>query len=239
MSKLLVCEVMTSPVIGIKPNASLADAARLMLASKISGLPVIREDEQFVGVITEGDFLQRVELGTTQQRPGWLEFLTGSGKDAADYVHSHGRKVEEVMSPNPVTVSPETSIDDVVELMISNKIKRVLVVKEGEVVGIVARSDLMKAVLQIMPDAKTEAGNDKNIQNAIVDELRCHRWSRQIRISVHAGVVEYYGTIFDERIREAARVAAENVAGVKDIIDHMVYIEPITGIYLGSADERS
>ncbi len=141
------------------------------------------------------------------------------------------------MSSNPVTISPEATIEELVELMISNRIKRVLVVVEEKITGIVTRSDLMRAVLRIMPDTNTSVGSDNDIRSSIVNELKRHSWSGQIQVTVHAGVVEFYGAIFDETVRDAVRVAAENIPGVKSILDHMLYIQPFSGLCLGSPDK--
>ena len=106
---MLVSEIMTSPVLVIEPSAPIAEAARIMLDDRISGLPVVSADKRLVGVLTEGDFLRRGELDTTRKRPRWLDFIVSSGKRAEEYVQTHGRKVEDVMSPEPVTISPGAS----------------------------------------------------------------------------------------------------------------------------------
>src|SRR5665213_2394203 len=121
---MLVENVMTSPVIGVKPSSSIADAAKIMLHHHISGLPVIAHDGKLVGIVTEGDFLRRGELGTERQRPRWLEFLIGSGRIADEYVHTHGRKVEEVMSNVVLTTTRRAPIEEVVDTMIRRHIKR-------------------------------------------------------------------------------------------------------------------
>ncbi len=227
-----VSEIMTSPVVGIEPSASIADAARLMLNSHFSGLPVVTEDKRLVGVVTEGDFLRRGELGTTRKRPRWLEFLTSAGKEAAEYVQTHGRRVEEVMSTEPVTISSDASLEELVEVMTSANIKRVPVVDNGRLVGIVARSDLMRAMLRAMPASTPALGDDRRIAEAVAAELARQPWSSAIRVKVDQGVVELSGSIFDERAREAARVCAENVAGVKSVTDQLAWIEPMSGMYI-------
>lgn len=117
-------EVMTFPVISIEPRATILQAIQIMMRRHISGLPVIDKDGSLVGMVTEGDFLRRIETGTQQRRSRWLEFLMGPGRLADEYTHSHGRKVEEVMTRDPITVSEETPIDKIVELMERRQIKR-------------------------------------------------------------------------------------------------------------------
>lgn len=229
---MFVSEIMTSPVLFTAPQASIAEAARIMLNGRISGLPVVSADKGLVGVVTEGDFLRRDELGTTRKRPRWLEFFVSSGKKAAEYVETHGRRVEDVMSPQPVTTGPDASLEDLIDLMASRKIKRVPVVDKGRLVGVVARSDVMRAVLRTLPATSAAAGDDERIRTLILAELARHSWSTGIRVTVAHGAAELSGVIFDERAREAARVAAENVPGVTQVVDDLCWIDPSSGMYL-------
>lgn len=229
---MLVSEIMTSPVLVIEPSASIAEAARIMLGDRVSGLPVVDQDKRLVGILTEGDFLRRGELGEVRKRPRWLEVFVGSGKRAEEYVQSHGRKVEDVMSPSPVTIAPDASLEELIGLMTARKIKRVPVVEEGELVGVVARSDVMRAVLRALPASSAAAGDDERIRQAIAAELKRHSWSAGVRVTVSRGVAELSGVIFDERAREATRVAAENVPGVTEVVDQLCWIEPMSSMYL-------
>jgi len=228
---MLVSELMTSPVLVVEPSASIAEAARIMLDARVSGLPVVGPDKRLVGVVTEGDFLRRGELGTTRKRSRWLEFIVSAGKKAEEYVETHGRKVADVMSPEPVTISPAASLEQLIDLMTARKIKRVPVVDQGELVGIVARSDVMRAVLRAFPTSFAGAENDERIRAAIVAELARHPWASAIRVAVTHGTAELSGMIFDERAREAARVAAENVPGVSQVVDELCWIDPAADMY--------
>ncbi|HTQ83745.1 MAG TPA: CBS domain-containing protein, partial [Pseudolabrys sp.] len=142
-------DVMTRNVISIDPDATVLQAARLMLQHRISGLPVIDKGGQLVGVISEGDFLRRRETKTEHRRSRWLEFLMGPGRVAAEYSHSHGSKVSEVMTTDVKTVDDVTPLEDIVELMERRRIKRVPVMCGREVVGIVTRSNLMHAMVSL------------------------------------------------------------------------------------------
>jgi CBS domain-containing protein len=229
---MLVSEIMTSPVVVIDPSASIAEAAKIMLCDRISGLPVVSRDRGLVGILTEGDFLRRGETGTTRKRPRWLEFFVGSGKRAEEYVETHGRKVQDVMTPQPVTIAPDASLAELIDLMTSKKVKRVPVVANGELVGIVARSDVMRAVLRALPASSAAAKDDEKIRVAIATELARHSWSTAIRVNVAHGAAELSGVIFDDRARGAARVAAENVPGVTKVDDQLTWIEPFSEMYL-------
>ncbi|GLQ77288.1 histidine kinase [Mesorhizobium huakuii] len=224
--------IMTSPVIAVEPSASIADAAGLMLSRKISGLPVISRDGVLVGIVSEGDFLRRRELGTKRKRPRWLEFLVSPGRVAEEYVHANGRRVDEVMSENVVTTSPETALEDVVELMMRHQVKRIPVVEGGKVVGIVTRSDLLRALLRSLPKGDSTLATDEQIRQKIVAELAAQPWAGtgMIHVRVDKGIAELNGAILDERERQAALVAAENVGGVKSVTDHLFWVEPLSGI---------
>jgi CBS domain-containing protein len=142
-------DVMTRDVISIAPDATVLQAARLMLQRHISGLPVVDKDGKLVGVLSEGDFLRRRETRTEHKRSRWLEFLMGPGRMAAEYSHSHGSKVAEVMTTEVQTVDELTALEDIVDLMERKRIKRVPVVCGGQLVGIVTRSNLMHAMVSM------------------------------------------------------------------------------------------
>ena len=137
-------DVMTSNVFSVSPQESLVVAAKLMLQRKISGLPVIDDLGELVGMVTEGDFLRRSEIGTKRERPKWVEFFIGPGKLADEYVRFSGRKVRDVMTRNVQTAAPETPLSEVVRIMERHHIKRLPVIEEGKIIGIVTRSDLLK-----------------------------------------------------------------------------------------------
>ncbi|ANT52856.1 CBS domain-containing protein [Mesorhizobium amorphae] len=222
--------IMTAPVIGIEPTASISDAAGLMLSRKVSGLPVICSDGTLVGVVSEGDFLRRVELGTKRNRSRWLEFLVSPGRAADEYVKANGRRIEEVMTAEVITVPPAASLPEIVELMARHHVKRVPVVDSGKVVGIITRSDLLRALLSVLPDAATAAVDDEQIRQNVIAELARQKWAGKdtIDVAVDKGVVELNGAIFDERERQAAIVAAENVAGVKVVKDNLFCAGPLS-----------
>ena len=129
-------DVMTSPVISVGPDDAVSQAARIMLQRHISGLPVIDQKGGLVGIVTEGDFLRRAETGTQRRRPRWLEYLIGPGRLADEYTRAHGRKVSEIMTADPLTVSEDTPLDEIVRLMEKRQIKRLPVVRDQQVVGI-------------------------------------------------------------------------------------------------------
>jgi CBS domain-containing protein len=230
-------DVMTWGTITVEPDASVTRAVRLMLQNKISGLPVVDANGQLVGMVTEGDFLRRGELGTTRQRPRWLEFLLGPGKLATEYVQTSGQKVAQVMTPEPKTITPETPLDEVVRLMERHRIKRLPVVQDGKLVGIVSRANLLHALASVAREVKAPAGDDATIRERIIAECAKQPWAPHVNVVVRDGVVELWGVITDERERQAFIVVTENVPGVKAVRDHLAWIEPTSGMVVLSDED--
>ncbi len=228
---MLIHAVMTSPAIAVRPETPIAEAAKIMLDNRISGLPVVNANGDLVGIVSEGDFVRRAELRTERKRSWLLDFLTSPGKLADEYVLTHGRTVDEVMTCDVVTVKPTTMLNEAVDLMEKHHVKRLPVVSRGKIVGIVSRSDLLKTLTQYLR-APTSTAKDQEIEAAIINELAAQSWGRagSIRVKVVDGVAELSGGILDERERLAAKVAAENTPGVRAVSDQLVYIDPLIGI---------
>lgn len=232
-------DVMTRTVVSVDPDSTVLQAARQMLQHHISGLPVIDKAGKLVGILSEGDFLRRRETKTERRRSRWLEFLMGPGKIAAEYTHSHGSKVSEVMTTEVYTVSEDTALEDVVELMERRRIKRVPVLRGTKVVGIVTRSNLMHAMVSLARTEPKAAKDDAAIREKLLAEMQKEQWApaAMTNVVVHGGIVELWGVIVDERQREALKVAAENIPGVKAVKDHLVWVEPTSGMTIEPRDE--
>jgi CBS domain-containing protein len=164
-------DVMTSPVVSVEADTPILQAVRIMLQRRVSGLPVVDKEGHLIGIVTEGDFLRRTETGTERRRPRWLEFLIGPGRLAQEYTRSHGRKVGEVMTPDPVSVSEHAALEDIVKLMEKRQIKRVPVVLGPYVVGIVSRANLLHALATVSRDAQPARQTDEAIRARLLDEL--------------------------------------------------------------------
>jgi CBS domain-containing protein len=234
-----VRDVVTRNVISVGPHEPLLQAARLMLQNRISGLPVVDAAGNLVGIVTEGDFLRRGEIGTQRRRPKWLEFLLGPGRLAAEYVQASGRKVEEVMTGDPCTVTEDDSLETVVELMERRRIKRLPVMRDGKMIGIVSRANLMHALASLDRDTQASIGDDAAIRDGILKSLGKQAWAPNVNVVVKNGVAELWGTITDERERQACIVTAENVAGVNEVHDHLVWVEPMSGMAFPSAEDET
>ena len=227
-----VADIMTRRVTTVGPDATVAEAAQFMLGRSISGLPVINQAGKVIGVVTEGDLLRRAETGTERRRSRWLEFVVGAGRIADEYVRSHGRKVREVMTSDVVTVTPETGLERVVELMERHGIKRLPVLENDKLVGIVSRANLLYALAGLAVTAPPANSSDAEIHRRLIAEIDNASWAPRASVTpvVQDGVVDLYGAITDERERAALRVLAENIHGVKDVRDHMVWVEPVSGM---------
>jgi CBS domain-containing protein len=232
-------DIMTPDVISADPDATVLQAARYMLQHHISGLPVIDKTGALVGILSEGDFLRRRETHTDRRPSRWLEFLMGPGKLAAQYTHTHGSKVSEVMTTNLHTVSEDTPLEKIVEMMERYRIKRVPVLRGKKVVGIVTRANLMHAMVSLARGEPKAATGDAAIRQELLKELKTEKWAlaSMINVVVREGVVELWGMIVDDRQREALIVAAENIPGVKQVKDHLMWVEPTSGVVIEPRDE--
>jgi CBS domain-containing protein len=232
-------DVMTSPIISVEPDASMWDAVRIMLQRRISGLPVIDKGGHLVGMVSEGDFLRRAETGTQRRRPHWLEFLLGPGRLADEYTRSHGRKIQDIMTPDPVTVTGDTSLEEVVRTMEKRRIKRLPVVHDNAVVGIVTRANLVHALAGVARELMPTTTSDEAIRKRLLTELAKEAWApvALIDVIVRDGVVELWGTITEERQRAALIAAAENVRGVKAVHDHLGWVDVVSGVLYQPEEE--
>ena len=223
-------EVMSRNPIAVPAEARLPEALRLMYDHRVSGLPVVDSKAGLVGVLTEGDLLRRSEIGTAGQRSRWLDLLTMPGRLASDYVRTHTRRVGEIMTRDVVSVAEDTPLTEVVRLMERHRIKRVPVLRDGALIGIVSRADLLGAIRRLLVAEPKTAASDETIRQHVLAELARASWAPHgLTVDVVNGVVTLDGVILDERMRSAVRVAAENVPGVKAVADRIVWVEPHSG----------
>jgi CBS domain-containing protein len=225
-------QIMTRPVFTVLPDASVLEAANLMLQRHISGLPVVDVAGKLVGIVSEGDFVRRSEIGTQRRRSRLLKFILGPGQAATDFVHEHGRKIAEIMTPDPVTISENTPLETIVALMEKNKLKRLPVMRGERLVGIVSRANLLQAVASLARQIPDPTADDDHIRDRIINALRSHDWCPNgLGVVVRDGIVHLSGIITDERTRQAAIVCAENIAGVKKVHDRLCWVDPMSGMY--------
>ncbi len=229
-------DVMMRPAVTLQMDASLSDAINLMLRHGVSGLPVVDGAGHLVGMLTEGDLLRRVEVGTSEQhRSGWWNLLRGTGLSADEYVRTHSRQAGDLMTQDPATVTEDMPLEDVVDLMEKRRIKRLPVVRGNEVIGIVSRSDLLRAVGAGLGAAAKNGGDDAETLGRLRAELDRQPWfsGRNIAITMKDGVVTLDGTVSDERTHAALLVAAQNASGAGKVNDEIDVVPLETGLITG------
>jgi len=231
-------QIMTRPVISVTPDTTIVEAANIMLRKHVSGLPVVDATGKLVGIISEGDFIRRSEIGTQRKRGKFLKFILGPGKAASDFVLEHGRKVAEIMTPEPLTIGEDTALEEIVALMERNNVKRLPVTRADNVVGIVTRANLLQAVASLAREIPDPTADDDHIRNRIIDALARQDWCPfGLSVVVRDGIVHLGGVITEERSRQAAVVAAENVTGVKKVHDHLCWVDTMSRMYLNSPED--
>jgi CBS domain-containing protein len=224
-----VKDIMTKGVISVAPDATIAEALDLMARSHVSGLPVIDSSQTLIGIVSEADFLRRPEIGTLKHDAPWYDSFFMPGRSAEVYAHTHGRRVDEVMNSDVATIGEDASLDEAIALMSRRRVKRLPVVDGGKVIGVVTRSDFVRALaLFVRPSYDEELTTDAAIKRAIDEELRAQPWApiASVEIEVKDGAVTLRGTLSDERQRNAVRAVAENANGVLAVHDQMALVEP-------------
>ncbi|WP_245284858.1 CBS domain-containing protein [Bradyrhizobium sp. th.b2] len=165
---------MSRNVITIDADASVIDAIKTMLSHGVSGLPVTDRDGVLVGILSEGDFIRRVEVGTERRRGRWLAMLAGANQVALDFARQHGRKVSQIMSPSPITVEEDTPLEQVVQLMKSHGVTRFPVMRDRRLVGMVTRTDFITAIANLRLDRPSPSANDDQIRASVIAALALH-----------------------------------------------------------------
>ena len=232
-------QIMTRPVITVTPETTIVEAANTMLRQHVSGLPVVDATGKLVGIVSEGDFIRRSEIGTQRKRARWLTFILGPGKAATDFVHEHGCKVAEIMTPEPLTITEDTALEEIVQVMEKNNVKRLPVIRGDKIVGIVSRANLLQAVASLARQIPDPTADDDHIRNRVIDALEKNDWCPfGLSVIVREGIVHLSGVITEERSRQDAIVGAENVSGVKKVIDHLCWVDTMSGMYLIAPDDE-
>jgi CBS domain-containing protein len=214
---------MVKAVVTTTPETTVEKLARLMINLRISGVPVVNKEGQLVGIVTEGDLLRRAESGTDRQRSPWSESFSSNSRLAAEYVKSHAKRVADVMTREVVSVDETATLGEIADLLETKRIKRVPVVHDSKIIGVVSRADLLQ-VLASGGIKTDDEERDRAIRDRLLAELREQKWAdtSEGRVVVSDGVVHLWGIVGSEAEREALRVAAENTPGVRGIQDHTI-----------------
>lgn len=218
-------DIMTTDVVTVRPSASIFEAATLLTERHISGIPVVDDGGAVVGILSESDLLHRVETGTGKPQRSWLgEFLHSTRKLAGEYLKENAVKVEDVMTDNVVSVSPATPLSEIADVLERLHIKRVPVLDQGKLVGIVSRANLIRALASAARPDQAGLASDEAIHRSVLHALDGHRWAMVAEnVVVKEGIVHFWGTVNSEEERKAILVSAQRVPGVKGVEDHLGY----------------
>jgi CBS domain-containing protein len=216
-------DVMTAPVVTVAPETAVSEVARLLIERRISAVPVVDGSGKILGILSEGDLLRRAETRTERRRPRWLEMLLDSSIQAADFAKAHGATAGDVMTRDVIAVSPGADLAEIASLLERRRIKRVPVVDDGVLVGIVSRANLLHGLAARGPAAEVAPTSDSELRGKIVEALAAERWVDQNRVNVVVsdGVAHLWGAIRSEDRRRALKIAVANVPGVTRVEDHL------------------
>lgn len=217
---LTAADVMTTDVVTVGPDAPIREIAQLLSARRISGVPVVDASGILVGIVSEGDLIGHKAIIGERHRSWWLGLFSTDDMTARDYVKSHGRTARDVMTSDVVVVEEAAKLAEIVEAMNEHRIKRIPVVRNGKLVGIVTRSDLLHR-LAAEPVEAPASVDDQTIREQVLNEIKDQPWAHVLDVHVENGVVHLHGTYQSEDERRALQIAAENVPGVKRVEDHL------------------
>jgi CBS domain-containing protein len=214
-------DVMTSPVVTVKPTASVKDVARLFLERRISAVPVVDDQEKIVGIVSEGDLVHRSEISTQRRRPWWLVLMAGDEGSAAEYIKAHAKRVVDIMTRKVITSPPDAPLHEIAETLEKYGIN-LPIVRDGRLVGIVSRANLVQAIAT--SGSKLDVPlSDTTIREKLLTHLNRQSWAPAtlLNATVSGGVVDLWGFVESDTERKAIRVAAEATPGVRAVNDHM------------------
>jgi CBS domain-containing protein len=224
-------DVMVTKVITVTPDVLVQDVAYILLSNRISAVPVVDDNGQLLGIVSEGDLMRRAEAGTGRHRSWWLATLAGRDMRATDYVKEHSRKVTDVMTRDVVTATPETPLQEIATLLENNGIKRVPIVEYGKMIGIVSRANLLQALASMRQPHDVDA-DDAVIREGLVARLEAAPWTHPtlINVIVQDGTADLWGIVDSQAEKKAVCVVAEITPGVRAVNDHLIIRPMVSGI---------
>jgi CBS domain-containing protein len=224
-------DVMVTSVISVGPDLPVQAVANTLVKNNISGVPVISHDGKLLGIVSEGDLLRRVETHTERRRSWWLDMISSNRNLAAEFVKTHGLTAKDVMTSRVVTTGPDTPLHEIADLMENHGVKRIPIVENGRVVGIVSRANLIQALASgIREVEEEEAGSDESLREAVVTRLKGQPWGTAlVNVIVRDAVVDLWGVADSEEEKNAIRIAAETTPGVRAVNDNLRIYRIATG----------
>jgi CBS domain-containing protein len=225
-------DIMTESIVCVNVKETVFDAAELLLGAGVSAAPVVNDQGNVLGIVSEADLIHRAELETSPRKSWLLRLLDSEATVARDYVTSHARNVADVMTREVVTASDEATLGELVELIEKHRVKRIPIVRDNKLVGIVSRANILGALLSREPDSAAGLPDDKKLRHAVAEAFDKQAWKSRwpVNVVVSDGVVHLWGFVGSEDVRKAYRVAAENVPGVKKVKSHLRSIPATVGM---------
>jgi CBS domain-containing protein len=221
-------DVMVSNVITVGPEASIVDVADLLLRNRISAVPVVGANGEILGIVSEGDLINRPESETERRNSWWLDALASKEILASEYIKSHSRKVGDVMTRDVITAPPDTSVAQVAAILEKNGIKRVPIVQNGKLVGIVSRANLLQGLASLKDKPPQARADDSAIREQLMAKLNNEHWARPalISVTVQDGNVELWGIVESPAEKKAVHILAEVTPGVRAVNDNLM-VRPV------------
>jgi CBS domain-containing protein len=218
-------DVMVTDVITAKADSNVYDVAELLLTNRISAVPIVDDAGKLLGMVSEGDLLRRGEADTGHERSWWLKLLMGRELLAAEYLKEHSRRVDDVMTRGVISAEPDTPVADIATLLERYRIKRVPIVRDGKVVGIVSRANLIQALATLRTKAtQPRSVADTELREKVVSRLKSEPWVRPslVNVTVTDGIVDLWGIVGSSVEKHALRAAVEIIPGVKAVNDNVL-----------------
>ena len=224
-------DIMTREVATVRPETSMREIAALMMEKNISGMPVVSDDGAIVGIVSEGDLLHRAEVGTERKHKWWFQIFADSDAAAREYAKAHGLSARDVMSRYVISVRDDADLRDVADILDSHRIKRVPVLHDGRLAGIISRRDLVRALSQVQASSAPIKLDNAALHKTLRDQFRGQSWLNDayINVAVNDGVVELWGLVVSADQHRALRTLVEETPGVKRVEDRLTMAGPLRG----------
>jgi CBS domain-containing protein len=224
-------DIMTREVATVRPETSVREIAALLMEKNISGVPVVSDDGAIVGIVSEGDLLHRAEVGTERKHKWWFRIFADSDAAAREYAKAHGLSARDMMSRYVISVRDDADLRDVADILDRHRIKRVPVLRDGRLVGIISRRDLVRALSQAQPSSTPAELDNAALHMTLRDRFKSQSWLNDayINVAVNDGVVELWGLVVSDDQHRALRTLVEETPGVRRVEDRLTMAGPLRG----------
>jgi CBS domain-containing protein len=216
-------EIMTKELITATPDTLVTEIAKLLVQHRIGAIPVLAADGRLVGLVSQTDLAHRSETGTEKRRKWWLDLFADPNAQAREYIKTHGLAAKDVMTRVIFSVAYDASLADVAEALDTHHVRQLPVVRDGKIVGIISRADLVRALAQTAGASMTTGPTNGELQRLLWEQIRQQPWleSAYLNLSVKDGVVELYGAVQSPDQRSALLVLVNRVSGVRRVVDEL------------------